>query len=187
MASKKKHPHPIVGEAWSQLSTPWVQQATDQSEKTGALFETARDHVILDYLINSGDVRPLAGLFQAGQSPGSEVLQYVAAMMGFPPESDLEITTPYIMKVRGQGGRKVKSGEIPWRDELLSKMMEQKIAADKKYAYAPDAFGYCDFTIGDFPKRIISYLPRPRKSQATGSGSAISSLKSAGRICFVLD
>ena len=138
MANKKKHPHPIVGEAWSQLSTPWVQQATDLSEKKDTLFETARDYVILDYLINFGDIRPLADLLQAGQSPGSEVLRYLAAMMGFPPESDREIPIPYIMKVSGQGGRKVKSGEMPWRDELLSKMMVQKMAAGAKYAYAPD-------------------------------------------------
>ena len=27
---------------------------------------------------------------------------------------------------------------LPWRDELLSKMMVQKMAAGAKYAYAPD-------------------------------------------------
>ena len=52
MARKKKHPYPLEGDAWGQLSTPWDQQATDISEKTGVNFETARDYVILGYLVD---------------------------------------------------------------------------------------------------------------------------------------
>jgi len=138
MARKKKHPYPIEGDPWGQLSTPWVQQATDISEKTGEKFETARDYVILEYLVNSGDVRPLAGLMQMGEAPGPKVLRYMAAMLGHPAEIDSQTTLPYILRPRGQGGRKTKDGELPWRDHLLSKTMEQQMAEGTKYAYAPD-------------------------------------------------
>jgi len=138
MARKKKDLYPIEGEAWSQLSTPWVQQATDISEKTGANFETARDHVILEYLLRSGDVRPLAGLMQSGEAPGPKVLKCLAAMLEHPAPGDERVSLPYILQAKGKGGRKVKSGELPWRDHLLSKTMEQKMAEGVKYALAPD-------------------------------------------------
>ena len=136
MARKKKHPYPIEGEPWSQLSTPWVQEATYISEDTGKPFDTARDYVILRYLVTAGDIRPLAGLMQSGEAPGPKVLKYLAAMMGPSSAIDHHVALPYILKVKGQGGKKVTDGELPWRDGLLSKLMEQKIAEGAKYADA---------------------------------------------------
>jgi hypothetical protein len=64
------------------IDTPWRLSARELAEIRGWDFFRAYDHVVVNYLLSAGDVRPLLDLIlRLRRAPGNRATEYIGAMI----------------------------------------------------------------------------------------------------------
>jgi hypothetical protein len=129
MARKKAKSYPVTGDPWDTERTTWGIEASLIARQERISFEEARDTVIVRYLGQCGDIRPLQALFKEGISPGPEVLKYLEKMI----EGDSKGSCRFALTVRGLNGNKRCDGELRLRNLVVANLIRQRIEKGEKY------------------------------------------------------
>lgn len=116
--------YPVEGAPWDIESTPWGAEAAYRAEEESVSLEEARDAVILRYLIDCGDVRPLKALLSLGIAPGPVVLHCLAFMINSDPaknKPDPADKLRFEITAKGINGNKKSDGTLLWRDLIVAR------------------------------------------------------------------
>ncbi len=128
---RKNYP---VGEPWN-IETPWRQEAehyldTDQA----STHDEAFGMVILRYLKDHGDARPLVDLFREGRAPQNSTLWEIATFFDECILDDESTRPNYKISVSARNkNRKPSEGELPWLNYLIARNVERLIDANGNY------------------------------------------------------
>ena len=118
------------------LGTAWDIEVDILMSKFGASLQTARDFVILQWLIG-GDTRPYSAFVVREHLPAPQVVVYLAWMLN--PREGTEKNIPYRLEIgqRGKRGRP-HNLEVRVRNKLIYEQMKILMSANVSYDSALD-------------------------------------------------